>query len=52
MEIKKAVEISLRVAELDKKISSLYMDLMKLDRERARLSKTLLNELYESEQTI
>ena len=52
MEVKKAVDVSLRIAQLDKQISSLYMELMKLDRERARLSRTLLNELYQYEQTI
>ena len=52
MDIKKAVETSLRISQVDQQISALYMELMKLDRERARLSKSLLNQLYEGEQTI
>jgi hypothetical protein len=51
MEKKSLVNI-LRIVEIGKEINRLHMNIMRLERERARLDKTILNELYEEEQTI
>lgn len=51
MEKKPLVNV-LRIVEIDREISRLHMDIMRLERERVRLDKTILNELYEEEQTI
>ena len=42
----------IRVAELDKEITNAHMNIMRLERERTRIGKAMINELYEQEQTI
>ena len=52
MERKKSNANILRVVEIDQKIKALQQEISNLERERIRLDKARLNELYEEEQTI
>ncbi|HLG23737.1 MAG TPA: hypothetical protein VI564_02290 [Candidatus Nanoarchaeia archaeon] len=49
MEAKKVSDGILRMAEIDKQMGRLHMNLMRLERERTKISKAMLDELYEEE---
>jgi len=42
----------LKIVEIDQKIKILQQEIINLERERTRLDKSRLNELYEEEQII
>ena len=52
MERKKSNANILRVVEIDQKIKALQQEISNLERERIRLDKARLNEMYEEEQII
>ena len=49
---KKTGEHIIRIVEIDKQIKTLRQQIMVLERERRRLDKENLDDLYEQEQTI
>ncbi len=52
MNTKKMHEMVIRVVEIDREIERLQMQILRLNRERSRLDKARLNEVYEEEQLI
>ena len=52
MERKKSNANIMKVVEIDRKIKILEQEIRNLERERTRLDKARLNELYEEEQII
>ena len=52
MDRKKQNANIVRIMEIDQKIKGLQMEIMALERQRSRLDKARLNEMYEAEQLI
>ena len=52
MNRKKSNENIIKIVEIDEKIKRLQFEISRLERERVRLDKARLNEMYEEEQTI
>ena len=52
MNRKKSNENIIKVVEIDQRIKALQLEIRNLERERMRLNKDRLNEMYEEEQTI
>ena len=52
MNRQKSNENIIKIVEIDEKIKRLQFEISRLERERVRLDKARLNEMYEEEQTI